>query len=379
MTVPAVEEYLVDYSDFGKLLVSLLENGFVDEVVGYQIRKDRFAVSAAKMGAKDKEALLQFPLSQLMVYNYARTDSAAKFLHKKMDGAFSSKTLLVGRPCDARALVELAKRFQVKLDNVFTIIVEDQGRMSTKQLTTFFKKAGVDLEKVARERVVDGHLVLYLDDGSTKEFPLGKGVDFAANCYRCFRKVPPLADLTVTDLGLPKESSKLILSAWSELGVDALRKSGLNLEALPASIKEAKEKVQAALVEAARERRAKDLAAFKEDPNRIPAFLTCTMCGMCINACPVCFCKDCILQKKRKEKAIDKVSYQLTRIAHVADSCVGCGLCSIVCPKNLPLSEIFQSINDDIAEDFEYVPGVSLEAEPPRSGKVIKDIALGGE
>ncbi|MHA1732223.1 MAG: Coenzyme F420 hydrogenase/dehydrogenase, beta subunit C-terminal domain [Promethearchaeota archaeon] len=365
----------MEFDDFGKLYASLLENGTVDEVVGYKIAKNRYAVSALKMGADDKEALLSFPLSQLMVYNYARTDSATKYLHKQMDGALDKKVGMVGRPCDVRGLVELAKRFQVNLDNIFTIVVEDQGRFGTKQLTAFYKKSGVDPAKVERERLVDGKLVLYMGDGSTEEVELGKDLDVADNCKRCFRKVPPFADITVSDIGLPKDSSKLVVAAWSEAGSNALKASGITLEALPGSIKSAKEELQAKTAEECKAKREKDLAEFASADYKVSRLLKCTMCGMCIRACPVCFCKDCVLQKKRKAKDIDKISYQLTRIAHVADSCVGCGACDIVCPMNLPLSLIFQTVNDDIAESFGFVAGLAPQDNPPRSGPEIKRLA----
>ncbi len=374
----ALEEYLMNYDDFGKLYYSLVENKLVDEVVGYKIAKDRFAVSANAMGEKDKDALLDFPLSQLMVYNYARTDSAAKFLHEKMGGALDKKIAMVGRPCDMRALIELAKRFQVDLDKIFTIIVEDQGRFGTKELTAFFKKADVDLEKVTRERVIDGKLVMYLKDGSTKEFPLGKDLDFSENCYRCGRKVPPVADLTISDLALPKDSTKLIIAAWSEEGKEALKKSGIALEPLPASASDAKSALQKKITDECKARRKKDLEEFQTAGDKIERLLKCTMCGMCIRACPVCFCKDCILMKKRKEKVIDKASYQLTRVAHVADSCVGCGLCDIVCPMKLPLSLIFQTVNDDIATSYKFTAGLAMEDDPPRSGAQVKKLAAAG-
>lgn len=378
--MPAIEEFQIEYGDFGKLLVSLLENDIVDQVVGYKIAKPerRYIVNALKMDAKNIDDLLEFPLSQIMTYNYARTDSAAKYLHGKMGGALDKRVAMVGRPCDARALVELGKRVQVNRENVFSIIIEDQGRMGTKPLMKFFKKPDIDLTKVTRERVIDQKLVLYMDDGSTTELELGEALDFDDNCKRCFRKVPPAADLTVSDLGIPKDSSKLYIAAWSERGLEALQKSGVTLEKLPGDVKSKKESLQKELVDAARARREKDLAAFKDAEDKIPRLLKCTMCGMCIRACPVCFCKDCILQKKRKAKSIDKVSYQLTRIAHVADSCVGCGACDINCPMNLPLSLYFQTINDNLADSYKFVAGQKPEDDPPRSGAEIKKLAAQG-
>ena len=100
------------------------------------------------------------------------------------------------------------------------------------------------------------------------------------------------------------------------------------------------------------------------------------MCNTCIRVCPVCYCVDCVLQKMRKNKSIDKVTYQLTRIAHDADRCVECGNCDNNCPQNLPLSLYFQSLNDAFREKFGYEAGMSLEDIPFRSAKAISEMEL---
>ena len=48
-------------------------------------------------------------------------------------------------------------------------------------------------------------------------------------------------------------------------------------------------------------------------------------------------------------------------------SCVGCGACEEACPSNIPLLKIFQLTGSDVQKLFEYVPGRSLEDEPPLS------------
>ncbi len=100
------------------------------------------------------------------------------------------------------------------------------------------------------------------------------------------------------------------------------------------------------------------------------------MCGMCIRACSVCYCVDCILQKKRKDKNINNITYQLTRIAHDADRCIECGSCANNCPMDLPLSLIFQSLNEQFQEKFKYRAGESVEDLPFRSAKAIKEMEL---
>jgi formate dehydrogenase subunit beta len=97
---------------------------------------------------------------------------------------------------------------------------------------------------------------------------------------------------------------------------------------------------------------------------------------MCIRGCPVCYCVDCILQKKRKEKTINKEAYQLTRVAHVADRCVECGNCDNNCPMSLPLSLYFQSLTEAFKKKFNYRAGESVDDIPFRSGKAINQMEL---
>ena len=80
--------------------------------------------------------------------------------------------------------------------------------------------------------------------------------------------------------------------------------------------------------------------------------------------------------KKKKEKNIDNTTYQLTRVAHVADRCVECGNCYNNCPQNLPLSLYFMSLNEAFNEKFGYCPGESIDDIPFRSGKAIQEMEL---
>jgi len=46
-------------------------------------------------------------------------------------------------------------------------------------------------------------------------------------------------------------------------------------------------------------------------------------------------------------------------------SCVGCGVCTNVCPSDIPVATIFHTVGDKMQAIFDYTPGLSLEDEVP--------------
>ncbi|TKJ19345.1 MAG: hypothetical protein CEE43_15660 [Promethearchaeota archaeon Loki_b32] len=374
----AIDEYLIKIEDFSKILAALLKEKVVDKIIGAQLRVDkksgnidRFTVQP-KLAEKEED-VKDFPLTPLIAFGYARTDSASKFLHKSVAGAMNEKVGLIVRPCDTRALIELAKIKQVNLDNLFIIGIEDRGMMP-KAGREMRSNKDVDPTKIVKEKVGDKGLIVKMEDGSTKELNL----TVAENCLRCYRKIPVIADLTVSDLGIPIDSDEIILKVYSDKGSEILDKSGIKKKTLPDKEKKAHSTKFNEIIEKAKEKRAKDLEEWEKlsQEDKIAELLKCTACGICIRGCPVCYCVDCILTKKKKDKNIDNVTYHLTRIAHDADRCIECGNCSNNCPQNLPLSLYFQSLNEAFKEKFDYEPGISLEDIPFRSGKAISQMEL---
>ena len=182
----------------------------------------------------------------------------------------------------------------------------------------------------------------------------------------------------ISDLGVPIDSEEIILKVYSDKGAELIEKANISKKNLPADIKKAHTDKIKELKEKALVKRAKDLEEWDKLPQeeRLARLQDCTACGICIRGCPVCYCIDCILLKKKKEKTIDNVSYQLTRIAHVADRCGECGNCDNNCPQHLPLSLYFQSLNESFKEKFRYTAGESVDDIPFRSGKAIKQMEL---
>ncbi|MFX1578987.1 MAG: 4Fe-4S dicluster domain-containing protein, partial [Promethearchaeota archaeon] len=80
-------------------------------------------------------------------------------------------------------------------------------------------------------------------------------------------------------------------------------------------------------------------------------------------------CETCLLEANREFLVGGEIPpneiFPLTRLAHVADSCIGCGQCQNACPMELPLSKLFTLLNSQLSEIFDYVPGVNIEDRPP--------------
>lgn len=372
-------EYLVKENDFPQLLKALLKEGMVDKVIGAEVKvsrksgeEDRFSISPVLW--EKPEDIESFPLSNLIAYGFSRTDSASKFLREKADGARDEKIALVARPCDTRALIELSKIRQVNLENLFIIGLEDRG-ITLNVSRELRSEKDLDTSKIVKEKITDEGLLFLLEDGKTKQVDL----TVADNCSRCVRKTPVIADISITDIGLPIDSEEVIIKVHNDQADDLIEKSGIEVQDLSNDIKKAHEEKMTEIIKAAEEKRTKDLKEWNElsQKEKLEQLKKCTMCGMCIRGCASgCYCLDCILQKKRKDKNIDNVTYQLTRIAHVADRCVECGKCANNCPMDLPLSLIFQSLNEQFEEQFKYKAGESEDDIPFRSGKAIREMEL---
>jgi formate dehydrogenase subunit beta len=111
-------------------------------------------------------------------------------------------------------------------------------------------------------------------------------------------------------------------------------------------------------------------------------FAACVRCHNCMTVCPICYCKTCLFKSpvfdhepaqymtwvQRKgafRLPADTTLFHLTRLNHMALSCIGCGMCTSCCPAELPVGVVFRAIGQQVQETFEYVPGQSVEEPLP--------------
>jgi len=111
-------------------------------------------------------------------------------------------------------------------------------------------------------------------------------------------------------------------------------------------------------------------------------FSRCIKCYGCRDACPICYCKDCILEADRGTippgEIPPDIMFPMIRTVHVMDSCVNCGQCQDVCSMELPLSRLIFMLNRELADIFKNEPGMDVNVPIPLKSVTDEELAVAG-
>jgi len=263
----------------------------------------------------------------------------------------SGKIAVVLKPCELRAFAELVKREQAERDN-FVFISPVCG--------------GVLSFSLYNEDSMEAALPDYW-----KSFLAGENYkSIRPTCAACEHFVPMNADITI----LPtSDGGEIFLHSEVALGLFDNVSDG--------ELDEAKFDKLATARKTERQRLFDELKLEKmQIKGLVETFGRCLGCHGCSAVCPICYCALCAFDAKENEfdspvfdKELSKrgalrippntIFFHLGRITHMSVSCVGCGMCSDVCPVDIPVASIFQRVGDSVQKVFGYVPGADF-AEP---------------
>ncbi len=101
-------------------------------------------------------------------------------------------------------------------------------------------------------------------------------------------------------------------------------------------------------------------------------FAKCQRCYACRQACPLCYCAECMSEQLApawQSIAIETQEqgfFHIMRAFHLAGRCTGCDACSTACPENVPLYLLNQKVAREMHRLFGgYVAGLSADAALP--------------
>ena len=270
---------------------------------------------------------------------------------------------VVLRSCEIRALIELVKLKQASLDNLLIIGVDCLGTYSVSDYQNLCKQGNSSTDEILRKFKEGG-----------EETKLRKA------CQVCEYPIPSNADLVIGLVGVDFEKN-ILLKSCTEKGEKILEKFSF-----PEFNQSKREETVSKYLSKKIEKRDTLFSEMKGEvsgwENLLSVFSTCINCHNCMRVCPICYCRECFFESptfefdsekylmwaKRKgsiKMPRDTTLFHLGRMAHMATSCVGCGVCEQACPSNIPLLKIFKTVSFNVQQIFKYVPGRDLEEPLP--------------
>lgn len=285
-----------------------------------------------------------------------------------MHGPVTHPVAAVVKPCELRALIELVKLNQCNLDNLVIISSTCSG--------VYPLSAGAN-------GAVEERLPLYWE--RTRRGELDEEV--RTTCRACTHFVPENADITLALLGQADIDAECTLWLHTDKGAELASGLGGTAGSLPKE----NEIIEQSLAQ--REGFREELFASSDSvvlgdglevglEGLIRTFGRCIGCHGCKTVCPICYCRLCTFDSQTSEHPAayyedemrrkgglrvppDTVYFQLGRMAHMALSCVGCGMCSDVCPADIPVSTLFSKVGAAVQAVFDYEPGRDVTEEIP--------------
>jgi formate dehydrogenase subunit beta len=338
-------------------LRQLVENGLV-EALFVPLETDSGAITPALV--TDPEQLARAnPLAPAMPINSARVVSALTGKHTP------ARLGAVLRPCELRALIELVKLQQASLEDVTLISLDCHGTYEWTDFNALRCADSFDLAAFLTK--VEGY-----DDHTN-------GHKLRQACQMCSQPVPEQADIQLQLFGADLANG---IPVELEAGLANL----LQVAEMNETTRVDRQAMLETLLKQRQQARQKELQGMADriasDGGLPGIFEACIRCFNCSTVCPICYCKNCLFRTAafdhkpehyhnaaRRKGAMrmpsDTMLFHLTRMNHMALSCVSCGMCTSACPADIPVGLVFSLVGEGVQDAFSYKPGKDIHEPLP--------------
>jgi formate dehydrogenase (coenzyme F420) beta subunit len=281
------------------------------------------------------------PFKPLMTFN------AAKYVPQSLEAHPNARLGALLRPCEMRALTEMAKRAPINLDRLLTICIDCLGTYPADDVHWRSERKG-SMEGLGYEALQfarQGGIVAYR---------------YRSACQMCSSPDANGGDINIFVIGLPVRQY-ILVQPRAEAAAEKYMFHKITAGKADEELLGQRQRVIWKLAERhnrTRERVTSGLAdLIPADVNAlITQFQKCGDCQDCLNACPIC-----AVDYPRREA---NGAYKHEDVIRWLVSCAGCGMCEQACVNHLPLSAIFGSVQKQIAETLEFQPGYSAGDSP---------------
>lgn len=259
------------------------------------------------------------PFRPLMKLNTARlvVDTARKHPGKRIGAML--------RPCEVRALNEMAARGAVRRDAVLVICTDCLGTFPADEFEWRTERSAKGLTKETLQFAPQGGISAYR---------------YRPACQMCAEPGATEGDVNIGVFGLPVRQSLLVNAHNGSVILETIA-DGLATDDLVSKREHTLAKISERHVRT-RERVLKSLDANlpADLKDLLEQFDACGDCQACMDVCPICSVDRPRKTKEGRLLREDLVNWLL--------SCAGCGMCEQSCPQHQTLSAVFSHIREQI-------------------------------
>lgn len=268
-----------------------------------------------------EETSLIHPFHPLMEINLARRVS------ETLNSNPGKRIGILLRPCELRAMKELASRGAFRLDDLFVICFDCLGTYP------------VDEVRWREERLA---LTRSITEESLKFAPQGgiASYRYRPACQVCENPGATDGIVNLGVIGLPVRQEILVQGRSKDVQLEAITNGNasedlvLKREKMLERIMERHQHTRALMI--------RDLDAYL--PDSLDALIdhlqACEGCHQCLDACPLCSVDYPRRSSDGRLVKEDMINWLV--------SCAGCGMCEQACPKALPLTTMFNRVRDQL-------------------------------